>query len=373
MIVCMVVARFSFEGHEPQAEHVERGHERGQYAHYVKQIEYGVLRSGLPHRGQDLVLGPEPGKRRDTGDGYATYQHHQGGYLQLLRQPSHEAHVLSVHGVDDRTGAQEEQGLEERVVHQVEHAGGVPGVSLLGQGKEVPARPQGQEHVSQLADGRVGQNPLDVGVVQRHGRCHQGSNASNDGNYEHRVRRLHHHGVGTGHEVHTGLDHGGCMDKGRDRGRALHGIRKPVVQGELGGLTDRTTKDEEGAEGQHAVPADEVLEVIVEDVLVVQVPAEADEEDEQAEHEHYVADPGDQEGLLGRGGRGGLGVPEPDEQVGTQADQLPEDEHLQVVGRQDQAQHDADEQGYDRVVPALLLSLLVHVAYGVNDDQGGYE
>ena len=109
---------------------------------------------------------------------------------------------------------------------------------------------------------------------------------------------------------------------------------------------------------------------VVEDVFEVQVPLEPDEEDEQAQHEHDVADPGDQEGLLGRRGRRGLGIPEADEQVGAQPHQLPEDEHLEVVRCQDQAEHHADEQGYIGVVAALLLALLVHVADGVDDHQG---
>ena len=52
--------------------------------------------------------------------------------------------------------------------------------------------------------------------------------------------------------------------------------------------------------------------------------------------------------FLAARGRGGPLEPEPDEQVGAETDQLPEDEQLEEVVRQDQAEHDADEQAISR-------------------------
>ena len=68
-------------------------------------------------------------------------------------QPAEAAHVDAVvHGVHDRTGRQEQRGLEEAVAEQVDDADRV----------DARAEADGQEHVADLADRRVGQHPLQV-------------------------------------------------------------------------------------------------------------------------------------------------------------------------------------------------------------------
>ena len=63
----------------------------------------------------------------------------------------------AAHRVHDAAGPEEQQGLEKGVRHQVEHAG--------GDAQKRP-RPHGQEHVAELADRRVGEDPLQVGLRQ---------------------------------------------------------------------------------------------------------------------------------------------------------------------------------------------------------------
>ena len=54
--------------------------------------------------------------------------------------------------------------------------------------------------------------------------------------------------VGPGDEVDPGVDHRRGVDQGGHRGRALHRVRQPDVERELGALADRAGKDEQGGE-----------------------------------------------------------------------------------------------------------------------------
>ena len=51
-----------------------------------------------------------------------------------------------------------------------------------------------------------------------------------------------------GEQEYTGGDHGGRMQEGADRGRALHGIGQPCQQGELGALADDTAEYQHGTD-----------------------------------------------------------------------------------------------------------------------------
>ncbi len=83
------------------------------------------------------------------------------GGLQLVPQAAHLAHVqLAAHGVHHAAGGEEEQGLEERMRHQMEDS------------RREDARAAAQEHVSELADGGVGEHALQIVLRQGDG-CRQ--------------------------------------------------------------------------------------------------------------------------------------------------------------------------------------------------------
>ena len=191
--------------------HVAGGHERPDETE-DEDVGVAVLRG--PE--QDLVLGPEPGQREDPGQGQGADDERPVRLGHVLLQPAHLAHVVAVHGVDDGARPQEQQGLEESMGKEVEHAGR-PGADR-----------QGGHHVTQLADRRIGQHTFDVVLDEgQRGREHHGE----PGDEGHPVQpavadreALPEHAVGPGHEVHAGHDHGGGVDQGRHRRGAGHGV-----------------------------------------------------------------------------------------------------------------------------------------------------
>ncbi len=97
------------EGHRHQAGHVERRQQRrGEPQRPAHQVDR-VRRAPREGRGQDLVLGEEPGERRDPGDrqrGDAASARRSTALRR--RKPAHVAHVLRVFvasGSRDRRGA----------------------------------------------------------------------------------------------------------------------------------------------------------------------------------------------------------------------------------------------------------------------------
>ena len=138
-------------------------------------------------------------------------------------------------GVDDRARVEEQQALEEAVGHEVED-------------RRAPRRPtpERREHVAELAQRRVRQHPLDVGLGERdRGGQDRGEDADR-GDDDHRLLGVAEERVHPGDEVDAGVDHRRGMDQGRDRGRALHRVRQPDVERELGALAHRARRRRAG-------------------------------------------------------------------------------------------------------------------------------
>jgi hypothetical protein len=173
---------------------------------------------------------------------------------------------------------------------------------------------------------------------------------------------------------HSGRDHRRGVDQGGNRGRTLHGVRKPGVEAELRRLAHRADEQED-ADERHRV------EALAEEAdggagharrgrenLRDVDGAEDQERREDAQREAEIADPVDQEGLERRRVGRGLVVPEADEQVGGEANALPAEEHLDEVVRRHQHQH---REGEERQVgeEAGLAVVLRHIAPAVEVDE----
>ena len=111
----LVLGRFAPEDIVVKPEHVESGQGGNEgHDHAQPRLEHESSR-------QDFVLAEESGERGDAGDSQAGYQEGDMRDRHLLAQASHPAHLVAMHGMDDGTGTEEEQGFEHGVGEEVEH------------------------------------------------------------------------------------------------------------------------------------------------------------------------------------------------------------------------------------------------------------
>ena len=307
---------------------------------------------------QDQVLAEETGQQRKAGDRQTARRERAVRDGHGTPQPAHAADVLFlVHAVDDAAGAQEQQGLEEGVRHDVEHRG------------RVRPHPEAEKHVAELAHRGVGQHFLDVGLHQRDRGREQRGRRADDGHHAQRGRRQGVQKVQAGDQIDAGGDHRRGMDQRADRRGASHGVGQPDVERNLRRLAGRGDEEEQTDERHRAGRQQGGVRFDrAERQRPYVVRGQTPEQDEQPEQESGVADAVDDERLLAGVGLLRVGVPEPDQQVGAQADAFPADEQQQQVVAQHQQQHRRGEQVKVREI-ARRVRVLGHVADRIHVDE----
>jgi hypothetical protein len=323
---------------------------------------------------EDCVLRPEAGEEEWEA---AEREHADGidreGDGHVLAQAAHAADVLLAGAaVDDGACAEEEQGFEEGVGDEVEHADGDSADS------------EAHHHVAELRDGGVSEDALDVPLRHGDGGTEEGGNCADPGD------DLQGHGGGErggwvgGHqrinardEEDTGGDHGGGVDERADGGGAFHRVGQPDVQWDLAGFARRSAEDEDADGGGDGEAEDGGLCDKVGEGggfegagagVVEEQRAGLGVEPDHADQESEVADAGGDEGFLRGGGGFGLGVPEADEEVRGEADDLPaHEEEEQAVG-DDDAEHGSGEERQETEEAGEVLVVL-HVADAVDEDK----
>ena len=290
-------------------------------------------------RFQNGILGIIAGGEEKPGQRQRSHGHQREGDRDMATQAAIEAHVLfMVHGMDDRAGAEEQQRLEKGVGEQVEHR------------RAIGPRAGGKEHVAELRTGRIGDDALDIGLHQRHRGGEQGGGSADIGDdglrrqagFEHRRQAADHEDAGG--------NHGRGMDQRRHRRRAFHCIGQPGVQAQLRRFAHRADEQQQADRRHHVEARAEegegctCLAAHGRQNGVDRDGAEHHEGRENAERKAEITHPIDHE-CLDRGGVGaGLGVPETDEQIGSEADPFPAHEHLDEVIGGHQHQHGEGEQ-----------------------------
>src|ERR1700704_5099891 len=133
MSVALVIAP---ERHPECAPDVKRGHTGGNDAYPIHPRGVSVGRT------ENSVFTEISRGEGETGDREGCTRQRDAGDGSVFLQPTHVPHVLlAMASMDDAAGTEEEEGLEERMRHQMPDA--------RGEGSDANAK----EHVAQLGDG----------------------------------------------------------------------------------------------------------------------------------------------------------------------------------------------------------------------------
>ena len=232
------------EGVQHEARHVERREQRRRQAECPEQVPDRFYGSARERCREDFVLREEPGEWRHTGDCQGRDPHERRRPRQVAPEAAHVAHVLRilmrvcgvigvVHRVDHAAGAEKQQRLEEGVGGEVEDAG------------RHGARTHTDEHVAELRDGGVREDPFDVPLLERDRRGEQRRQGAHAGHHRPRDGREREEDVAARHEVDARRHHGGGVDQRRDGRGSLHRIGEPRVEGDLGRLAGAAEEEEQ--------------------------------------------------------------------------------------------------------------------------------
>ena len=246
---------------------------------------------------------------------------------------------------------------------------------------EQRAGAEARKHVAELADGRIGEHPLEI-ILYGADECgDQGCRGADDRHHRECARAGGKQRRRPGDQIDAGRHHGRRMDQGAGRGRALHGVGQPDMQRKLCAFA-AGCKQEEQADGGADSPADisggigqpglsenaRHDHTIGRDRVVEVKGAVGHPEEEDRDRKAKVPDAIDEEGLLGSACSLGFGEPEADQQVAAGAHRLPEDVDQQEVAGGHEHRHREDKHRDKRKEPGIAR-IIVHVAGGIDGDE----
>src|SRR4051812_46616896 len=137
--------------------------------------------------------------------------------------------MLVMECIDHDAGSKKEEGLEECMRHEMEN------------GRTPRPDTERKEHITDLADGRIGQYTFDVALSKRAEAGQQKCCSADYCDDELNLRRQLKERMGSRDQIYAGSHHRGCMDKSARWCWSRHGVRQPCLQGQLCGFTDRAT------------------------------------------------------------------------------------------------------------------------------------
>ena len=174
-----------------------------------------------------------------------------------------------------------------------------------------------------MANGGIGHHPLNIVHYQAQSGGKKGGEPAHQRYNGHCFPCFLEQGIETGYQEYPRGYHGSRVNQGANRRWALHCVGQPGVEGELAGLAGGPGKYTQGYPGQCRTAKDgsagcQGLGRLPNVGNVQRIEAgrrklgAVVKEVNNCQQESCVADSGDNECLLGRGGGGGPVVPEPD-------------------------------------------------------------
>ena len=224
-------------------------------------------------------------------------------------------------------------------------------------------------HVTELRQGGVSEDFLDVALNQGAKTCvqaHGSSKQSNKGQGFRGKKEIY-----ASEQVDTGGNHGGGMDKSRHGSRSRHGIGQPNLQRKLGRFPDKTAgqSQRDAGSGSSGIGSHKLAQFGK--VYGAKYPVSQHDADEEAEVPHPV----DDKGLLrGIGSFLGMKIVS-NEHVGAKADQLPENENQDQVVGQGNTQHGEHEDGQTSKITCLpgIVGHVTEAKYVNQETNEGYD
>ena len=340
-----------------QGEHA--GDEGGHAHHHEEEVARlsRLLESGLI----DHPLGGKAVEGGQAADGGGADEEEGAGAGHFLGKAAQLVQVQASGGVLDRTGGEEQQALENGVVHGVEQTGGHA---------QSGAQADDGDHIPHLGDGVEGQQPLKVVLVEGHGDAHEHGDDTHPGDkvlHEGLVHVLVQAVAQTDDAVHAALGQN-ARDHQRDGGGGHGvGVGRQGVEGEEEGLGAKAHKEEGEGDENHRGGGRGQQGCNLRQVQGVKLGVEEGDANEHrggAQRAHHQVLEGALQSTLVVVAEGGEGH-------GGEGHDLDHDEHVEEVPGQHQAQHGAGQHQKEGVVVDQGV-VMAHVEEGVDagDEHG---
>jgi hypothetical protein len=336
-------------GHLAEEEALVHPEQVARGEHHHERRDRGGIRVELEGADEDQELADEPGQPGQSGRREREESERRGIDRDAAGETAHLRDRPIMGALVDDADQQEQGSRDEAVVDHLEDR---PLEALLGEHEDA------ERHEAHVADRRVGDEPFQVGLDERHDRAvDDRDQRQHDDHRRERLggRRVERHGE-PDQAIRPELEHDRGEDHGARRRRLGVRVRQPRVEREHRHL-DRE-REEERHEGGQLEPVDEAAgRRVGAERLIVERPGPRSAVTQlvgvcrrQDRHQHQERPDERVQDELDRGVDPVRAAPDPDDQVHRDEHDLPEDVEEERVEREEDPEHaDLEDQERDHV------------------------